>query len=200
LFKSPILATNLPNDDDFKYVHRPVQGQSTIPLSLRAFDFITTAVGYPGLSISGQAAVWDEERDLPLLDLASGILELERRLKNATPEQRKYIHLRIERGPAGKNVKRMRGGKCQICEHLGKDPIAFRNARGEPYAEAHHVIPVGTRQVGSLSHVNIMVLCPNHHRQAHFGVFPIVAHAESCWTVEIDGKRLRIEKPMLPTI
>ena len=74
-----------------------------------------------------------------------------------------------ERGPVGNAVKRNNGSKCQICEVLGHNPIGFIKKNGEPYVEAHHVMPVSKKEVGSLSASNVMTVCANHHRQLHYG-------------------------------
>jgi hypothetical protein len=42
-----------------------------------------------------------------------------------------------------------------------------------------------------------MVLCPNHHRQAHYGHFHIVSDQADYWIVAVDRQRLRIDKTQL---
>jgi len=53
-------------------------------------------------------------------------------------------------------------GKCEYC---GKP--AFKLPSGEMYLETHHVIPISER--GEDSVINVAALCPNHHREAHYG-------------------------------
>jgi hypothetical protein len=43
-----------------------------------------------------------------------------------------------------------------------------------------------------------MVLCPNHHRQAHHGRFEIEQNEPDHWQITLDGNSLRIDKPMYP--
>lgn len=53
-------------------------------------------------------------------------------------------------------------GRCEYCGDHG-----FRRADGAIYLETHHVIPLhedGPDTIG-----NVVCLCPNHHREAHFG-------------------------------
>ncbi|MCK1732965.1 EVE domain-containing protein [Bradyrhizobium sp. 138] len=98
---------------------------------------------------------------------------------NLTALQKKYIHASleikervskyIERGSVGSYVKKQIGFKCQVCEVLGRDPFGFKKKNGEPYVEAHHVMPVSELQIGSLAASNIMIVCANHHRQMHYG-------------------------------
>jgi hypothetical protein len=43
----------------------------------------------------------------------------------------------------------------------------FRKANGQSYLEAHHVISLSEQGADKFS--NVIALCPNHHREAHFG-------------------------------
>ena len=53
-------------------------------------------------------------------------------------------------------------GKCEHCGSTG-----FRTAKGEIFAEVHHIEPVSSGGADEL--FNLIVLCPNDHRRAHFG-------------------------------
>jgi HNH endonuclease len=52
-----------------------------------------------------------------------------------------------------------------ICEYGGCQ--TFQKANGQAYLEAHHVISLSEQGPDKLS--NVIALCPNHHREAHFG-------------------------------
>lgn len=54
------------------------------------------------------------------------------------------------------------GGKCEYCEDRG-----FKLSNGNVYLETHHVIPLS--EGGSDCISNVAALCPNHHREAHYG-------------------------------
>lgn len=99
----------------------------------------------------------------------SDLERLERQYADATPEVREAVSRQIERGPIGNAVKRANGYRCQICATIGLDGYSFKKPNGDWYAEAHHVEPVATRRVGTLSSANIICVCPNHHRQLHYG-------------------------------
>lgn len=58
-------------------------------------------------------------------------------------------------------IKRAKG----CCEYCGKR--GFEMANGQHYVEAHHIIALS--QQGSDTTQNVIALCPDHHRQAHFG-------------------------------
>ena len=86
------------------------------------------------------------------------------------------------------------GHRCQLCAAVGLNPIGFLKASGDPYVEAHHVMPVSHMQVGSLSLSNIMTVCPNHHRQLHYGGGVAVEIGASAFTISIGGVTVVIPK------
>lgn len=102
----------------------------------------------------------------------------------------------IERGPEGDAAKRLGGYRCQLCAALGRDPIGFRSrATGEPYVEAHHVVPVATLAPGTLGVDNIMTLCATHHRQLHHGEGVDVAIEPDVFVVTLPEGTVRIGRP-----
>ena len=118
---------------------------------------------------------------------------LEDKYKNASPEVKERVSKYIERGNVGSRVKKALGHRCQVCSALGREPITFRKHDGEPYAEAHHVMPVSELRVGSLAASNIMVLCANHHRQMHYGGIEVTV-LEKTFEFSMDGLSLAIER------
>jgi len=54
------------------------------------------------------------------------------------------------------------------CEIPGCDYVPFEKPSRDRYSEGHHMIPLG--EPGSDSLQNIAILCPNHHREIHYGV------------------------------
>jgi hypothetical protein len=118
---------------------------------------------------------------------------LEDKYLNASPEVKERVSRTIERGPVGALVKRVNGFRCQLCAALGRDPIGFKKKNGEPYVEAHHVMPVSKQQVGSLAASNVMTLCANHHREVHFGFVEIVVN-DQFFDILISGKQVQIPR------
>lgn len=53
-------------------------------------------------------------------------------------------------------------GRCELCNRLG-----FETNSGGLYLETHHVIPLS--EDGADHEENIVALCPNDHREAHYG-------------------------------
>lgn len=103
---------------------------------------------------------------------------LEEKFLRASPEVKTRVSKGVERGPIGGLIKKINGHKCQLCDAMGHNPIGFLKRSGEPYVEAHHIMPVSRLEVGSLSASNIMTLCANHHRQVHYGVADITIEAD----------------------
>jgi hypothetical protein len=176
LLTTPVLANGLPREDDFAHIHRPLM-TSTLAIREGAFSHVIGQLNMSTVTINNEG----------LIDNRVGIRLLEVCYLSATPKVKENISRRIERGLVGVAVKQKRKGHCQICEALGANPIAFTDRKGKPFAEAHHVIPVSWLEAGSLSYLNIMVLCPNHHRQAHYGEFKVTQNCGTTWSVEVDG-------------
>lgn len=60
-------------------------------------------------------------------------------------------------------VKRRANGRCESC----KNTAPFIRADGEPYLEIHHITPLA--EGGPDTAENAVALCPNCHRECHFG-------------------------------
>ncbi len=66
-----------------------------------------------------------------------------------------------------RNIKELHGFKCQICGEV----IYLKN--NKPYAEAHHIKPLGTPHNGPDIPENILCVCPNHHVRLDYGAVKI---------------------------
>ncbi len=133
----------------------------------------------------------------PSVDTLGHLAALEAKYLNASIEVKTRVSKCIERGPIGAEVKKATGFKCQLCDAMGRDPIGFRKKNGDPYVEAHHVMPVSTQKLGALAASNIMTLCANHHRQIHYGGVAVIV-SDSAFSVTIDGTVLVVPKAMFP--
>lgn len=94
---------------------------------------------------------------------------ISRLVSSAAPVVQERLSKYVERGRAGSVVKAANGYRCQICEALGLPALGFRKLDGTPFVEAHHVIPVSSLEADVLGSANVISVCPNHHRQLHFG-------------------------------
>lgn len=59
--------------------------------------------------------------------------------------------------------------------------------------EAHHVIPVSELEVGSLSASNIIIVCPNHHRELHYGVLS-VQREEAFFVFHFADEKVKVDR------
>lgn len=139
------------------------------------------------------------QTNIPLQNVTTpeAVTRLEAVEHGADPTRKKRISTYIERGPVGGLVKAARRGRCQICEALGAESIAFTKKDGSPFSEAHHVFPVAKLRKGSLSAQNIMVLCPNHHREVHYGDFEVKEYHAHRWLVRLGQDLMEISKTEL---
>jgi predicted restriction endonuclease len=110
---------------------------------------------------------------------ANKLKEIETRFLHASPEMKSSVSRTIERGSVGTFLKKATKFKCQLCDALGMHPIGFLKKNGDPYVEAHHVMPVSKMAVGSLAASNVMILCANHHRQLHYGQIEVTISSKT---------------------
>ena len=159
---------------------------ASFPISEEDFQAVLELLGEDQETIAAEVA----EDDASTLDR---LAELENKFLNASPEVKTRVSKGIERGPIGAEIKRLNGFRCQLCEVLGRDPTSFKKRSGEPYVEAHHVMPVHRKEIGSLSAANIVTLCANHHREVHYGDVD-VAIGDEDFTFRIEGKEATIPR------
>ena len=90
-----------------------------------------------------------------------------------------------------KRLKKEYDHRCQVCgqqRQRGKD---------EPYAEAHHIHPLGGDPPGVDHESNILVLCPNHHADFDYGTVEVnpnsleITHA---YDNQVDGQELVVNE------
>lgn len=77
-------------------------------------------------------------------------------------EQKEVTTKQYSRDPyVSELAKRLANGKCELCGQ----PAPFKDSKGKPYLETHHVVWLS--QGGSDSVDNTVALCPNCHRKMH---------------------------------
>jgi hypothetical protein len=77
-------------------------------------------------------------------------------------------NIRLRSTLLGAEIKRRYNNNCQIC----RVPVPLW--KGQYYAEAHHLWPIGSPHFGPDVPGNIIVLCPNHHSMFDRGVVTIL--------------------------
>lgn len=93
-----------------------------------------------------------------------GLLDL-----NSPPIGKEFADRAFTKGFVFKRDQKVRkfvlnraNGKCEYCGELGFELKGKKN-----YLETHHIISLASQ--GSDTITNVIALCPNHHREAHFG-------------------------------
>jgi 5-methylcytosine-specific restriction endonuclease McrA len=129
-------------------------------LSDAAFKEILTATKL-GVEILCDASDIEKQED-PIYSL----ILLNDRYSNYSPEKKnKIISAHIDRGKSVTNsLKAILGATCQICGITG-----FQKNNGERYIEAHHLAQLSQNLSNSLCTDNIILVCPNCHREIHYG-------------------------------
>jgi hypothetical protein len=80
-----------------------------------------------------------------------------------TPDRAKRTMHVFQRDPAVRaHVVKRAQGRCEYCRRQG-----FLLPNGNHYVEAHHIIALAKQGPDTLE--NVIALCPEHHREAHFG-------------------------------
>lgn len=102
------------------------------------------------------------------------------------PERIEYAGKTYERdNKTVAQLKVLRDFKCQLC---GEN---IRKKNGEFYVEAAHVNP--KREKGPDTPNNIIILCPNHHKEFDLGDRKILEHTQSKLTFEVNGTRYDVD-------
>ena len=91
-------------------------------------------------------------RDLDAIEVGNDDPEYRRRMAGS------YVRDQAVR----KAVLRRAQGKCEFCGIEG-----FRTKSGSMFLESHHVIKLSEQGLDKIT--NVIALCPNDHRRAHFG-------------------------------
>lgn len=119
-----------------------------------------------------------------------------RDLPTPDPDRVKSTRSRVVRNTdLTHDIKRMYDYSCQICGE------SRRGLNGAPYAEAHHIRPLGRPHNGPDEPGNILVLCPNHHADFDYGriiVDPETYRVTHTYESSVDGTELNIAGPHEP--
>jgi len=121
-----------------------------------------------------QEVIENKENEIEQENITNALLknnipkhELENQLKNINPNEPEYVNINGKKYKRENyiisKIKLLRGLKCQIPD-CGKYVL---KKNGEHYIEAAHIEPKakgGTETLG-----NILILCPNHHKEFDLG-------------------------------
>jgi hypothetical protein len=137
-----------------------------------AADFKAISSALTRLEGRGNRASWKYVRQQPVfiklfskskksdLDAISDVIS---NIGTDSPDRARSVRWAYARDPKVRAaVMRRANGKCELCSELG-----FKQSNGKHYLESHHIITLANE--GSDRMTNVIALCPNHHREAHFG-------------------------------
>lgn len=85
-------------------------------------------------------------------------------IESHTPTEKRTITGEVfNRSPEVRRIVLQRAnGKCEFCGTEG-----FKTSAGLLFLETHHIIPLS--EGGADTIYNVVAICPNHHREAHYG-------------------------------
>lgn len=114
---------------------------------------------------------------------------LNEKYESCAPQKReKLVNAHIDRGQSIINaLKRILGAVCQICGTEG-----FEKRDGDRYIEAHHLTQLARSTSNSLCSDNIILLCPNCHRQIHYGKEVILEDRGNQIYIQLNGFKGRV--------
>ena len=115
--------------------------------------------------------------------------EARARLNVLTPGIGEYVYMHGKRRKRNAYmtalIKHVRDYQCQICHK------SIKKKDGSKYVEAAHIKP--KKEGGVESPDNIMILCPNHHKEFDLGDVKIVQSEEGRIKFVMNGTRYNVE-------
>ncbi|NIC00251.1 HNH endonuclease [Halobacterium sp. R2-5] len=90
-----------------------------------------------------------------------------------------------------KDLKKAYEFECQVC-----GDVRYRGSN-QPYAEGHHIQPLGDPHTGPDTPGNILILCPNHHADFDYGVIeidPATHEIRHEYDETVDGNTLTVDE------
>lgn len=138
----------------------PAWRNSIRKLSNEAFDKIMELSGINYLDILDMSEIEFKENPIEIIENLNEKYEGYEAIK-----KNKIVKQYIDRGQNVTNsLKKILGWKCQICKWEG-----FIKNNKEGYIEAHHLDQIAFKNPNSLCSDNIILVCPNCHREIHYG-------------------------------
>ena len=132
----------------------------------------------------------DDQEQLELDEIMKNVSkdELRKKLKNIVPQNHESTKIN---GKTYKRdnifityLKKFRDYKCQICG------TAIRKKDGGYYVEAAHIKMKSKKGPETLD--NLLILCPNHHKEFDYGDREIIKHTEKEISFKMNGNKYKI--------
>lgn len=158
-----------------------------------------TGRGYTELPEKYNKAIMDELNRLPgndgahfneteLDDRVAGedLDEIKERLKNyESPKSKEYYGKVTSRDQLIiSELKRVRNYKCQLCG------LGIKTKSAYPYVEGAHIVPKSKE--GSEAPWNILILCPNHHKEFDRGDRSDIERTKHAYSFRLNGREFSV--------
>jgi 5-methylcytosine-specific restriction protein A len=125
----------------------------------------------------------NEQKEIETIYKTKSRDEIAKELKSIKPTDPKQITINLKVYKRDNKMisllKLFRDFKCQICG------VSIRKKDGSNYIEAAHIKP--KHQKGGETPDNIILLCPNHHKEFDFGSLEIVSQTVSKIAFRLNG-------------
>jgi hypothetical protein len=131
----------------------------------------------------------DEQIELANTESKRDLSQIRRDLRTIKPtdpelvEVRTRVYKRNNRTIA--QLKILRGYKCQICG------VTIKKKDGSLYAEAAHITP--KRRKGVEMPTNIVILCPNHHKEFDLGESEILERTSRVLRIMLNNHKYSVD-------
>lgn len=102
-------------------------------------------------------------RDVQASTTAEILRYVDQFTETAVPKREGVVSSFVRKKSVRDNVLSRARGICELCGAPG-----FTTVNGDVYLETHHVVPLSEN--GPDHERNVVALCPNDHREAHFGI------------------------------
>ncbi|MBS1084447.1 HNH endonuclease [Gluconobacter kondonii] len=139
---------------------------------------VFTLVPQNGLSIEAEDLATEAPADLPLAELRERALQAAFASNEASPRVA-LMNVRARSKAVRDYVLARARGSCENC----RSAAPFLTATRQPYLETHHIHKLSD---GGPDHpASVAALCPNCHREAHFGVGQVLLNDQLLEHVQI---------------
>ncbi len=171
--------------NDVRNKPNPSWQNSIRKISDEAFNKILSFAGVSADAGESTGVLESESNALNVLRL------LNERYVDLEPKERAMkLQSHLDRGNAVTTaLKKLLGAKCQICGWIG-----FEKKNSENFIEAHHIVQISEKTEGSLCTENVILLCPNCHREVHYGKDFAVSDNSDFINITLSNQSSRIPK------
>ncbi len=162
---------------------------------IRIYEFVTGQTYQQSMILSESQKDEEEQRELEDFDeiKKQSKVEIITELKSLgpqTPELVQYKGKSYKRdNKTITQLKKLRDYKCQICSHT------IQKKNGGFYIEAAHIKMKSVK--GAERPNNILILCPNHHKEFDFGKRNIIEHNDNRIIFDLNGKRYEVNLSLM---